>query len=179
MVKNKALPDPARLCCTPQLVTHSLSLSLSLSLPLEDLALSRLVFCVFSLSLSLSRWCHSSRGYPLDPAKAGPRHHSLVPSHTWLPAPSRGLLSSLSVWSCLFHIPGFTFIQWLPDSSVWSWSFWLGSCISSFPLNKQNLFKITWSETAPNSPYSPQPQTLWQTLGPSHLILPAAPRLNY
>ena len=54
MVKNKALPDPARLCCTPQLVTHSLSLSLSLSLPLEDLALSRLVFCVFSLSLSLS-----------------------------------------------------------------------------------------------------------------------------
>ena len=30
-VKNKALPDPARLCCTPCLVTLSLSLSLSLA----------------------------------------------------------------------------------------------------------------------------------------------------
>ena len=41
MVKNKALPESARPCCTPCLVTLSLSLFLSLSL--ADLALSRLV----------------------------------------------------------------------------------------------------------------------------------------
>ena len=54
MVKNKVLPDSARLCCTPRLVTFSLSLSLSLflSLSLADLALSRLVSRVFSLSLT-------------------------------------------------------------------------------------------------------------------------------
>ena len=45
MVKNKALPDSARLC-TPHLVILSLSLSLA------DLALSRLVSRVFSLSLA-------------------------------------------------------------------------------------------------------------------------------
>ena len=45
MVKNKALPDSARLC-TPRLVILSLSLSLA------DLALSRLVSPVFSLSLA-------------------------------------------------------------------------------------------------------------------------------
>ena len=68
MVKNKVLPDSARPCCTPRLVTPSLSLFLSLSL--TDLALSRLVSRVFSLS----GWCLSSWGYPLDPAEAGPWH---------------------------------------------------------------------------------------------------------
>ena len=65
MVKNKAFPDSAS--CTPRLVTHSLSLFHSLSL--ADLALSRLVSRIFSLS----RRRHSSWGYPLDPAEAGPR----------------------------------------------------------------------------------------------------------
>ena len=46
-VKNKALPDSARLCIP--LSSHSLSLSLFLSLSLTDLALSRLVSHVFSL----------------------------------------------------------------------------------------------------------------------------------
>ena len=66
MVKNKALPDCARLC-TPRLVTRSLSLSPSLA----DLALSRLVSRVFSLS----RRRRSSWGYPLDLAGAGPRQY--------------------------------------------------------------------------------------------------------
>ena len=48
MVKNKALPDSARPCKHPHLVILSLSLSPSLA----DLALSRLVSCVFSLSLA-------------------------------------------------------------------------------------------------------------------------------
>ena len=48
MVKNKPLPDSARPCKHPRLVTLSLSLSLSLSL--ADLALSRLVSRVFSLA---------------------------------------------------------------------------------------------------------------------------------
>ena len=68
MVKNKALPDSARLC-TPHLVTLSLFLSLSLA----DLALSRLVSCVFSLSLSLADAVHPE-GTPwilprLDPGR--------------------------------------------------------------------------------------------------------------
>ena len=46
MVKNKALPDSSRLSASPS--GHSLSLFLSLSL--TDLALSRLVSCIFSLS---------------------------------------------------------------------------------------------------------------------------------
>ena len=50
MVKNKALPDSARLCTPPPLRLVSLSLFLSLSL--ADLALSRLVSRVFSLSLT-------------------------------------------------------------------------------------------------------------------------------
>ena len=71
MVKNKALPDSARPCKHPCLVIlFSLSLSLFLSLSLADLALSRLVSHVFSLS----RRRRSSWGYPLDPAEAGPRH---------------------------------------------------------------------------------------------------------
>ena len=63
-VKNKALPDSARLC-TPHLVT----LSLFLSLCLADLALSRLVSHVFSLLLMpfIMRT-------PLDSAESGPRH---------------------------------------------------------------------------------------------------------
>ena len=52
MVKNKALPDSARPCKHPRLVIHFLSRSLSLSLSLEDLALSRRVSRVFSLSLA-------------------------------------------------------------------------------------------------------------------------------
>ena len=53
MVKHKALPDPARLCCTP-IWSLSLSPSLFLSLAIHgDLALSRLISCVSSLSLSL------------------------------------------------------------------------------------------------------------------------------
>ena len=68
MLKNKALPDPAKPCKHPWLVTLSLFLSLSLA----DLALWRLVSRVFS------RRCHSSRGYPLDPAEAGPRHQSIL-----------------------------------------------------------------------------------------------------
>ena len=48
---------------------HSLSLFLSFSL--TDLALSRLVSCIFSPQ------CLSSWGYPLDPAEAEPRHHFL------------------------------------------------------------------------------------------------------
>ena len=47
MVKNKALPDSA-----PPVWSLSLALSLSLSLSLADLALSRLVSRVFSLSLA-------------------------------------------------------------------------------------------------------------------------------
>ena len=64
MVKNKALPDSARLCQTLHLPSgHSLSLS--------DLALSRLVSRVFLLS----RQRRSSWGYPwillrLDPGKS-------------------------------------------------------------------------------------------------------------
>ena len=66
MVKNKPLPDSARPCSTPRLVT--LSLSLSLSLPLTDLALSRLVS-----RLSLADAIHPE-GIPwillwLDPGK--------------------------------------------------------------------------------------------------------------
>ena len=60
MLKNKALPDSA-------LPIWSVCLSLSLSL--TDLALSRLVSHVFSLS----RRHRSSWGYPLDPAEAGPQ----------------------------------------------------------------------------------------------------------
>ena len=52
MVKNKALPDSARPCKHPHLVILSLSHTLSLSLSLADLALSRLVSRVFSLSLA-------------------------------------------------------------------------------------------------------------------------------
>ena len=65
-VKNKALPDPARPCCTPCLVTHTLSLYLPRRLGPIKAGLT-----------SLSHRHRSSRGYPLDPAKAGPRH-SLV-----------------------------------------------------------------------------------------------------
>ena len=76
MVKNKALPDSARLC-TPRLVTLSLSLT--------DLALSRLISCVFSLSLSLSlsRRRRSSWGYPLDPTEAGPQQ-TVISTHFWV-----------------------------------------------------------------------------------------------
>ena len=68
MVKNKALPDSARPCKHPCLVT--LSLSLSLSLPRRLGPMKAGLTCL----LSLSRQRHSSWGYPLDPAKAGPRH---------------------------------------------------------------------------------------------------------
>ena len=47
MVKNKALPDTARLC-TPRLVTHSLSLSLSLSRRLGPIKAS--LTCLLSLA---------------------------------------------------------------------------------------------------------------------------------
>ena len=67
MVKNKALPDSSRL--SAPLSGHSLSLSFSLS-PSQT--------CPYQgwshvSSLSLSRRLRSSRGYPLDPAEAGPR----------------------------------------------------------------------------------------------------------
>ena len=52
MVRNKGLPDSARLCQTLQIPPSGHSLSLSFSLSLEDLALSRLVSRVFSLSLA-------------------------------------------------------------------------------------------------------------------------------
>ena len=65
-VKNKALPDPAGLC-TPCLVT--LPLSLFLSLPRRLGPIKAGLTCL--LSLSCRR--RSSRGYPLDPAEAGPR----------------------------------------------------------------------------------------------------------
>ena len=68
MVKNKALPDSARPCRHPRLVILSLSLSLSPPPP-PDLALSKLVSSVFSLSLA-----DAIHPYPVDPAEAGPRH---------------------------------------------------------------------------------------------------------
>ena len=63
MVKNKDLPDSVH---PPS--GHSLSFSLSVA----DLALSRLVSRVFS------RRHQSSWGYPLDPAKAGPRQANML-----------------------------------------------------------------------------------------------------
>ena len=63
MVKNKDLPDSGRPYKHPHMVIFSLSLSLT------DLALSRWVSCVFSLS----RWCRSSWVCFLDPAEAGPQ----------------------------------------------------------------------------------------------------------
>ena len=51
MVKNKALPDSARLLHCPPATPSGHSLSPFLSLSLADLALSRLVSRVFSLSL--------------------------------------------------------------------------------------------------------------------------------
>ena len=77
MVKNKGLPDSARPCKHPHLVILSLSLT--------DLALSRLVSCVFSLS----RQCCSSWGYPLDPAEAGPRQMASLTQWTWVWVNSR------------------------------------------------------------------------------------------
>ena len=71
MVKNKALPESARLC-TPDLVTLSFSLSPSQTWPCQGWSHASSL----SLSLSLSHRRHSSWGYPLDPAEAGPRHCS-------------------------------------------------------------------------------------------------------
>ena len=50
MVKNKGLPDSAGPCKHPHLVKFSLALALALALSLADLALSRLVSRVLSLT---------------------------------------------------------------------------------------------------------------------------------
>ena len=89
MVKNKALPDSA---APPS--GFSLSLSVSLSLSLADLALSRLVSRVFSRRRS------SFRGYPLDPAEAGPQH-SISPSNE-----HPGLISFRMDWLDLLAVQG-------------------------------------------------------------------------
>ena len=69
MVKNKGLPDSARLCLLhPPVWSLSLSLFLSVSLPGRLGAIKAGLSCL----LSLSHWCHSSWGCPLDPAEAGP-----------------------------------------------------------------------------------------------------------
>ena len=64
MVKSKALPDSARPCKQPRLAILSLSPSPSQTWPYQG----------WSHISSISRRRRSSWGYPLDPAKAGPRH---------------------------------------------------------------------------------------------------------
>ena len=67
MVKNKALPDSPRLGCNPVWsLSFSLSLSPSQTWPYQG----------WTHTSSLSRQSYSSRGYPLDPAEAGPQQHS-------------------------------------------------------------------------------------------------------
>ena len=65
MVKNKALPDSARLSAPPS--GHSLSLSFSLS-PSQTGP-----YQGWSHVSSISHRRRSSWGYPLDPAEAGPQ----------------------------------------------------------------------------------------------------------
>ena len=94
MVKNKALPDSARTCCTPCLVTLSLSLSLFLSL-----SLPRRLGPIKAGLTSLSRQHRSSWGYPLDPAKAGPWQFLLSLSYFFSQPSKKHLLSTN-------HVPG-------------------------------------------------------------------------
>ena len=111
MVKNKGLPDFARLCQTLQTLPsgHSLchSLSLSLSLPRRFGPIKAGLTCL----LSLSRWCRSSWGYPLDPAEAGPQHIAL-------PVQALGGLLCLGFFSVLQRVRPMEGPPWVGSYSV-------------------------------------------------------------
>ena len=87
MVKNKALPDSA----APPVWLLSLSLSFSLCFSLSPS--QTWPYQGWSQGWSLSHRCRSTRGYPLDPAGAGPRHHTTSDPNT-----SAGSIE-LAVWA--------------------------------------------------------------------------------
>ena len=112
MVKNKALPDSA---APPRLLSLSLSFSLSPS--------QTWPYQGWSHVSSLSHWCRSSRGYPLDPAGAGPRHHATSDPNT-----SAGSKELSCVGSVIMQL-GSNYASYPPDRQMPFCSPWVpASC---------------------------------------------------